>query len=119
MHFLTRIILIILVSAPTVALAESEATGKQLYNTYCTQCHGIYGDGWGVNTRDIEVLPRDHTDSGEMSARSDEELFKAIKHGGQAVNKSILMPNWDATMSDAEIDRVVRYLRELCNCDAP
>jgi cytochrome c551/c552 len=54
-----------------------------------------------------------------MSARSDQELFKAIKHGGQAVNKSILMPNWDATMSDAEIDRVVRYLRELCNCDAP
>lgn len=117
MHFLTRIILITLVSAP--ALADSEPTGKQLYDTYCTQCHGIYGDGWGVNSRDIEVLPRDHTDSGEMSARSDQELFKAIKHGGQAVDKSILMPNWDANMSDAEIDRVVRYLRELCDCEAP
>ncbi len=106
MHFLTRIMLITLFSAP--ALAESEPTGKQLYDTYCTQCHGIYGDGWGVNSRDIEVLPRDHTDSAEMSARSDQELFKAIKHGGQAVNKSILMPNWDANMSDAEIDCVNR-----------
>lgn len=102
---------------PFAVNAESDPTGKQLYDTYCTQCHGIYGDGWGVNSRDIEVLPRDHTESGEMSARSDADLFKAIKEGGQAVNKSILMPNWDANMSDPEIKRVVRYLRELCDCE--
>ena len=49
-----------------------------------------------------------------MSARTDDDLFKAIKEGGQAVNKSILMPNWDGNMTDAEIHDVVAYLRALC-----
>lgn len=102
---------------PSIVWAD-QPTGKELYETYCTQCHGMIGDGWGVNTRDIAVLPRDHTETDEMSARTDEDLFKAIKFGGAAVSKSILMPNWDANMTDDEIRRTVSYLRELCQCSA-
>ncbi|MDZ7784769.1 MAG: hypothetical protein U5K56_18095 [Halioglobus sp.] len=35
-------------------------------------------------SRDMSVQPRDHTDPEEMAARTDEELAKAIKHGGKA-----------------------------------
>lgn len=104
-----------------VALAAAQADaapdprrGEQIYNAYCTQCHGLSGQGNGINAPALEVQPRNHTDRAEMSARTDEELFKAIEQGGQAVNKSVLMPNWDANLSDDEIHDLVAYLRELC-----
>ncbi len=70
----------------------------------------------GVNVRDMSVQPRDHTDGKEMAGRTDEELFRAIKEGGQAVSKSVLMPPWGGNLSDEEIESIVSYLRELCKC---
>ncbi len=102
-----------LLAAPVHA-DQSAERGKTLYRVYCTQCHGVGGDGKGVNAAALSVQPRDHTATGEMSARTDEDLFKAIKGGGKAVNKSVLMPNWDANLSDADIHALVAYLRELC-----
>lgn len=89
-------------------------SGKRLYQVYCVQCHGLEGDGYGINAADMEVLPKDHTDTAEMKARTDDDLFKAIKHGGKAVDKSVLMPNWDANLSDEQINDLVKYLRVLC-----
>lgn len=99
---------------PSLAWAGNAEHGKLAYQTYCTQCHGINGDGKGVNAPHLAVQPRNHTDRGEMSARTDQDLFKAIKEGGQAVNKSILMPNWDGNLSDQEINDLVAYLRQIC-----
>ena len=102
---------------PIQAIGADATHGQALYTTYCTQCHGTAGNGKGVNTPHLSVQPRDHTDRAEMSARTDDELFKAIKSGGQAVNKSILMPNWDGNLTDDEIRDLVSYLRRLC-CQA-
>ena len=41
---------------------EVSADMEQLYNTYCVQCHGLQRNGKGVNTPDMSVQPRDHTD---------------------------------------------------------
>ncbi|MFQ5509811.1 MAG: c-type cytochrome [Leptospirillia bacterium] len=98
---------------PATALAER---AEDLYRTYCVQCHGMTGKGNGINVRDMSVQPRDHTDSMEMAGLSDERLFKAIKEGGPAVTKSVLMPPWGAVLSDEDIKGLVRYLRVLCNC---
>lgn len=104
--------------APAGAYAADAANGKQLYRAFCAQCHGLTGTGGGVNALTMDVEPRDHTDSREMGARTDADLFKAIKEGGAAVNKSVLMPNWDANMSDAEIHDVVAYLRVLSKTES-
>lgn len=96
--------------------ASAEETGPDLYHTYCAQCHGVRGNGQGINVRDMSVQPRDHTDRVAMSGRSDDDLFKAIKEGGQSVNKSLLMPSWKGALSDDEIKSLVQYLRVLCQC---
>lgn len=96
--------------------AAAEETGEALYRTYCAQCHGMTGDGMGVNIRDMSVQPRDHTDAAAMSARSDDILFQAVKGGGQAISKSVLMPPWEGVLSDDEMHRLVEYMRELCQC---
>lgn len=96
------------------ALAKESAADN--YKAYCTQCHGVEGNGKGVNVRDMSVVPRDHTDAKSMSGRSDETLFKAIKEGGASIGKSVLMPPWESTLSDEEIQDLVQYLRMLCKC---
>lgn len=93
-----------------------EETGEQLYAMYCTQCHGVNGDGRGVNAANMDVLPRSHIDPVEMGARQDADLFKVIKEGGKAINKSVLMPAWGHNLDDEQITKLVRHLRELCNC---
>jgi cytochrome c oxidase cbb3-type subunit 3 len=96
--------------------AAEEPAAADLYRTYCIQCHGQKGKGNGINVRDMSVQPRDHTDPVGMGALSDAHIFQAIKEGGPAVTKSVLMPPWGGVLSDAEIESLVRYLRTLCGC---
>lgn len=92
----------------------AEDTGEQLYAMYCTQCHGVKGDGRGVNAAHMDVLPRSHIDPVEMKARQDSELFKVIEQGGKSINKSVLMPAWGHNLSAEQIDKLVSHLRVLC-----
>lgn len=89
---------------------------KDNYKTYCWQCHGMQGNGNGLNVRDMSVQPRDHTSAKAMGGRSDADLFKVIKEGGLAIDKSVLMPQWGDVLSDEEIHDLVKYLREQCQC---
>ncbi len=114
---LRGLLLISLVMLLQTVSADESTLGHDLYKTYCWQCHGMKGTGNGINVRDMSVQPRDHTDTKEMSSRTDDELFKAIKEGGQAISKSVLMPPWGGNLSDDEIHALVNYLRALCQCE--
>ena len=92
-----------------------ESTARN-YRVYCMQCHGIAGSGSGVNSRDMAVPPRNHTDGKYLEARTDDELFQVIKYGGLSINKSALMPPWGGTMTDTEIRNMVKHVRKLCDC---
>ncbi len=94
--------------------AAASDTGADLYRAYCSQCHGVDGTGNGINASHMAVQPRNHTDRGEMSARTDEELVKVIRLGGKSINKSVLMPAWGHNLSDAQINLLVDHLRTLC-----
>lgn len=97
------------------AMAEGKMSrGAQLYQVYCVQCHGVSGNGKGVNAAHLAVVPRDHTDTGEMSARTDDELFKVVQRGGKSINKSVLMPAWGGNLGDDDIHALVTHLRALC-----
>lgn len=94
--------------------AAADDTGQEIYTAYCTQCHGVGGGGNGINAPHMSVQPRNHTDPSEMGTRTDEELFKVIKEGGVAINKSVLMPPWGGNFTDDEIHLLVGHLRALC-----
>lgn len=91
--------------------AEPNPRAVKLYDTYCVQCHGINRDGNGINSAAMAVKPRDHTDTKAMGDTPDETLFKAIKGGGLAVSKSVLMPKWEGVLNDEQINELVTYLR--------
>lgn len=98
----------------TQAPLQADDEGEQLYRAYCVQCHGLNGNGKGINAAQMTVMPRDHSDQTEMSARTDEELFKVIEQGGPSVNKSVLMPAWGGNLNSEQINALVAHLRTLC-----
>lgn len=106
----------LLFATMTAVAAEPFERETQIYNTYCVQCHGIDRNGRGLNTAGMSVQPRDHSDPKGMGDIPDPELFKAIKEGGLAVNKSVLMPAWSGVLTDDQIHDLVRYLRHVCQC---
>ena len=99
--------------------ARAEAA-EEHYKLYCVQCHGTAGTGQGINQTagGLAVSARDHGNAAEMSKLSDNEIRLAITKGGDAVQKSELMPPWGEVLTAKEIDDLVAYLRKLCKCVA-
>ncbi len=110
--------LAILLAAFVGASGAHAETAEENYRLYCAQCHGTQGNGQGINQTagGLAVSPRNHTNDMEMSKLSDAVIRLAIAEGGDAVQKSELMPAWEKTLSAREIDDLVLYLRKLCKC---
>jgi mono/diheme cytochrome c family protein len=83
----------------------------RLYYAYCAECHGTDGRGsWRAAL--FLLRPGDLTDRGRMGAQSDQYLFNLIKHGGASIGRPG-MPAFGAQLSDADIQRLVAYVRQL------
>lgn len=91
-------------------------TAENNYLLYCSQCHGLTGNGEGIDRPSMAVAPKVHSSAVEMAKLKDSDIHTAIAQGGAAVTKSALMPPWEGVMSEAEIKDMVGYLRKLCNC---
>ena len=96
------------------------AEAKQLFQFYCSQCHGLEGKGDGPNVNEhFATDPRNFTESAEMEKLTDADIRNVILDGGPAVSKSELMPPWSKTLSKEEVEALVVHLRGLCACQGP
>ena len=110
--------------AAAIAAASLIGTGdvkadetEKVFKFYCAQCHGTGGKGDGPNVNeDFKVSPRNFTKAKEMNKLTDADLKNVILDGGPAVDKSPLMPPWGKTLSEKQVDGLVKHLRKLCNC---
>lgn len=90
---------------------------KTNFKFYCAQCHGLEGKGDGPNvTEDFATDPRNFTNADEMNKLTDADIKNVILDGGPSASKSELMPPWGKTLTDTEVDELVKYLRQLCSC---
>jgi len=105
--------------AATDASAGDAAAGKKAYETYCVACHGTTGKGDGPVGSALNPRPRDFS-VGEFKfdankdgkPGADADLEGVIKNGAAAFGGSPLMAPW-ATLSDADIQNVIAYIRSL------
>ncbi|PJA29896.1 MAG: hypothetical protein CO189_01055 [candidate division Zixibacteria bacterium CG_4_9_14_3_um_filter_46_8] len=93
--------------------AGDAISGRKLYLTYCSSCHGRDGTGTGGAAEFLERTPTDHTDDQRMSKMTDDELYNIIAQGGKAAHKSKSMPPWTTTLSTRQIWDVVAFVRVL------
>jgi len=104
--------------APAGASSETALTyeaqqGRVVYRHYCQTCHGDAGAGDGFNAFNLDPRPRDLADPGFQKAKTDQDLFDAVRRGGAGVGLSPLMPPWGHTLSPRQIDEVVLFIRSL------
>lgn len=101
-----------------VALHTVTDETRKTYQWYCAQCHGVKGKGDGINSPHVTVPPRNHTKAVYLETRSDQDLFDAISQGGLKIGRAPCMPSWGSTFNEETIWSLVRYIRELCKCEA-
>lgn len=82
--------------------------GMQLYQQYCQVCHGIEGDGDGVMTKLIGIIPIDLTDSDDTNPLSNSELVMIMLDG-----QGKFMPAWRGILSQNDVEAMVSYIRLL------
>jgi cbb3-type cytochrome c oxidase subunit III len=82
--------------------------GIQLYQKYCQVCHGVEGDGDGIMTNLMGIMPMDHTNPNETNSLDNEELVKSILDG-----KGRFMPAWRGILSQTDVESLVSYIRLL------
>ncbi|HEY9429132.1 MAG TPA: c-type cytochrome [Gemmatimonadaceae bacterium] len=104
-------------NAPELPATTDDAAA--LYGRICSNCHGKSGGGDGWNAAYLPIRPTMHSDASYMSARSDHTLYDGIAAGGYILDRSNRMPPFGETLSSAQIDSLVGYIRKLCKCEGP
>jgi cbb3-type cytochrome c oxidase subunit III len=82
--------------------------GMQLYQKYCQVCHGVEGDGDGIMTNLIGMMPMDHTNPNETNSMTNEEIVNSILDG-----KKRYMPAWRGILNQNDVEALVSYIRLL------
>ncbi len=82
--------------------------GLRLYQKYCHVCHGVDGDGDGIMTNLIGIMPMDHTNPNETNSLDNKELVASILDG-----KGRFMPAWRGILTQADVEALVSYIRLL------
>jgi Cytochrome c, mono- and diheme variants len=98
---------------PWIRYTNTERQGKQLFEQYCVVCHGQGGEGDGFNAYNLNPRPHSLSDSTYMRALSSETLTETISFGGKGVNKSVLMPAYQNTLSKTQISNVIIYIESF------
>ncbi|MFK5984378.1 MAG: c-type cytochrome [Pseudomonadota bacterium] len=82
--------------------------GYTLYQQYCQVCHGVEGDGEGIMTQLMGIMPMDHTNPNETNRLNNKELASSILDG-----KGRFMPAWRNILTQSDVDALVSYIRLL------
>lgn len=105
---------------PASALAGGDAAaGKATFDMNCMSCHGPTGKGDGPISAALNPKPRNLA-SGDFKFDTDKQdgggtdadLKNVIKNGAAAYGGSPLMAPWPS-LSDADLDNLVAYIRSL------
>ncbi|HEY3930275.1 MAG TPA: cytochrome c [Candidatus Koribacter sp.] len=99
---LKPLLVALLLCSSTLLLAQSP--GETVFKKNCVMCHGA--DGKGQTKMGLKLGAADLT-SHDIQALSDEALAQTVSNGKGK------MPPFGKTLSDDEINQVVRYVRTL------
>ncbi|HKH99495.1 MAG TPA: cytochrome c [Candidatus Sulfotelmatobacter sp.] len=97
-----------------IALGYQQTLGQHLADQYCQRCHNPESSVERVSNYDnLDVKPHPFTEGDTYNAISDADLTAAISHGGPALGKSALMPAWGNTLSKADVQALIAYIRAV------
>ena len=96
---------------PIKSSDESLASGKKVFDTNCSTCHGSNGNGQGPAAHGITTFPRQLWVWNNTDASTDGYLYWFITNGRNE------MPPWGLVLSENERWDVINYIKTLKNPD--
>lgn len=95
-------------STSKYGLMGDPEVGSQLYQKYCSVCHGEDGGGDGIMTKLMGIQPMDHTNPNETNRLDNRQIVRSILDG-----KGRYMPAWRGILSEEDAESLVSYIRLL------
>ena len=103
-----------------IALDYQQGLGRQINQQYCSRCHDPESTPERVSNMDnLTTKPHAFTDGETLNKISDADLTAIISHGGAALNKSAEMPPYGYTLSRADIQALLSYIRAVADPPMP
>jgi mono/diheme cytochrome c family protein len=102
------------VDARAQGVDRSTMSGKALYEAACVACHGHDGKGQPKSVVGFDVALPDFTDCGFTTPEADLDWSAVVHLGGRARALDHRMPAFGEALSNAEIARVIEYMRGFC-----
>jgi len=97
-----------------IALGYEQVLGRELAVRYCNRCHDQESTAERVSNYDnLKTKPHALSDGDTLNKMTDDELVSIIAHGGPALNRSAEMPAYGYTLSKAEIQAVLSFMRAV------
>ena len=96
------------------AEVQSARSGEQIYRAACAACHGPDGRGAPPAQVGFDTPIPDFTDCRFATPEAEADWFAIVHAGGPVRAFSRRMPAFASALTDAEILRVVGYVRGLC-----
>jgi mono/diheme cytochrome c family protein len=93
--------------APAAVVSEGDRSPAGLFTTYCSQCHGVRGDGDAPLARMMTIKPTDLVKGPFRLARTPEGMVAIIRNGVGS------MPGFAEEISEEEALSLSRYVLEL------
>ena len=99
----------------TNVIAKEENSAKEIYQNNCAVCHGTTGQPNEDNPifKELGILPANFTDQLFSSREPSKDWFLVVKEGGAAKGFSEIMPAFKEILSDSQIKKVVKYIKNL------
>ncbi len=111
-------LLCLMLARPLVA-ADIDS-GRQVYDSYCTSCHGAGGrlDPSSPVVQGLGVTPADFSDPLFNSREPAADWQMVIQYGGHALGLAEQMPPQGEVLRDEQVDDVTAYLKSLVDTHA-
>ena len=108
-----RFLLLLLPALPGLlyapgAYSHTDADGGQIYQQFCSVCHGDRGAGASHARQGLYPPPRDFTDPAQTAHLDREHMLDAVRNG----RPGTAMTAWSSRLDDDQIAAVVDYIRE-------
>ena len=108
-RYLRKLIAFQLLALPALGLPDAGV----LFQNHCATCHGANGDGRGPAAAGLPVKPADLRAKKLQKRMTDAYIQKIVRGGCVAVKKSPLMPASADSLTDPEVNALLKWLRSL------
>ena len=95
-------------------LGQVRQSGQELYNTACSNCHGINGNGVPQEQLGFDVVPADFTDCTFASREPAADWVIVAHEGGPVRGFSRYMPAFGDALTYEELTLIMEHVKAFC-----